>query len=114
MVFDGEWMLYTPWGKEILNRSPKYGGVLIHRDHVVRLSGCAPGTPVKVHHETTGSWKKPTVIIEVHDEDWEDWDISGGPVIFVKAADDNGEVHSVPGWNVEILRRNPPRSARSS
>ena len=114
MVIDGEWMFCTPWGKEIIDRSPMYGGIIVRSFAVVRLRDCAPGTPVKVHQETTGSWKKPTVVIEVHGEDWEHWDIGGGPVIFVKAADDNGEVHSVLGWNVEILRRDPPRSARSS
>jgi hypothetical protein len=97
-----------------VKKNPKYGGVLANAYHVKRLSKCTYGHWVRVHHQNTGSWEHASLLIDVECEDWEDWDIFGGPTIEVIVYDDNGVVHRVDGIDVEIVgRRNIPRKAKA-
>ena len=102
------------WWLDIVGKSPKFGGVLARAHHVKKLRRCKAGQWLKVHHATQGLWEKPVVLIKMHGEDWDEWDISGGPIIWAMVKDNNGDAYNVNGWNVEIVgRRNPTRKARS-
>jgi hypothetical protein len=107
-------MRRTPWWKRFVKRNPKYGGVLANAYHVKRLERCKYGHWVRVHHQNVGSWEYTSLLVDVNGEDWEDWDIFGGPAIYVTVKDDNGVVHRVEGRDVEIVgRRNTPRKVKA-